>query len=126
MPGRFPLLVDEHVPRSLVQALLRRGWVVVRVVDLKAELGQGADDEQVFTHALEQGYVVLSSDERALWRPKKYREQGHSFLGMVCWPQRHRDHMTVGEAVEALDQMALEEDPFVYGYRFIQPLSPTR
>ena len=43
MAGRFPLLLDEHVPRSLAEALLRRGWTVVRVVDLKTELGQGAD-----------------------------------------------------------------------------------
>jgi predicted nuclease of predicted toxin-antitoxin system len=74
--GRFPLLLDEHIPRSLAEALLRRGWTVVRVVDLKTELGQGADDEQVFTYAREHGCVVLSSDERALWRPRKHREQG--------------------------------------------------
>jgi hypothetical protein len=92
----------------------------VRVVDL-TELGQGSDDEQVFTHALEHGFVVLSSDERALWRPKKYREQGLPFLGMACWPQRHRIRMTIGEAVEALSEMAQEDDPFIYGYRFIQP-----
>lgn len=61
MAGRFPLLVDEHVPRSLVQALHRRGWTVVRVVDLETELGQGSDDEQVFTYALQRGYVVLST-----------------------------------------------------------------
>ncbi len=120
MADRFPLLVDEHVPKPLVKALQQRGWEVVRVVDL-AELGQGSDDEQVFAYALERGYVVLSSDERALWRPKKYREQGRSFLGMACWPQRHRGRMTIGEAVEALEQMAREDDPFAYGYRFIQP-----
>lgn len=120
MAGRFPLLVDEHVPRSLVQALQRRGWMVARVVDL-AELGQGSDDDQVFTYALERGYVVLSSDERALWRPKRYREQGHPFPGMLCWPQRHRNRMTIGEAVETIEQIAREDDPFVYGYRFIQP-----
>lgn len=54
MAGRFPLLVDEHVPLPLVKALQRSGWTVVRVVDL-AELGQGTDDEQVFTYALEHG-----------------------------------------------------------------------
>jgi Domain of unknown function (DUF5615) len=120
MAGRFRLLVDEHVPKPLVKALQQRGWEVTRVVDL-SELGQGSDDEQVFAYSLEHGYVVLSSDERALWRPGKYREQGQPFRGMVCWPQRHRSRMTIGEAVEALDQMALEDDPFVYGYRFIQP-----
>jgi|SRR6185295_784846 len=122
MAGRFPLLVDEHMPWALVQALLQRGWRVVRVVDLETEIGQGSDDEQVFTYAIQQGYVVLSSDERALWRPRIYREQDLPFLGMLCWPQRHRDRMSIGEALEVLEQMALEEDPFVYGYRFIQPL----
>jgi hypothetical protein len=120
MAGQFPLLVDEHVPWPLVLALQRRGWIVVRVVDLTL-LGQGSDDTQVFDYALEYGYVILSSDERALWRPKKYREQGDPFPGMVCWPQRHRSRMTIGEAVEALEQLAQEDDPFAYGYRFIQP-----
>lgn len=59
MAGRFPLLVDEHVPRALVQALQRRGWSVVRVVDL-TDLGQGAADERVFDYALENGFVILS------------------------------------------------------------------
>jgi len=121
MAGRFPLLADEHVPRSLVKALHQRGWIVVRVVDLKSELGQGSDDEQVFTQAIQRGFVLLSSDERALWRPKRYREQGQPFPGMLCWPQRHRDRMTIGEAVEVLERMAREDDPFGYGYRFIQP-----
>jgi len=35
MAGRFPLLLDEHVPRSLEQALRQHGWAAVRVVDLK-------------------------------------------------------------------------------------------
>ncbi|MFP5287931.1 MAG: DUF5615 family PIN-like protein [Thermoanaerobaculia bacterium] len=120
MAGRFPLLIDEHVPKPLVRALQQRGWEAVRVVDL-AELGQGSEDEQVFAYALEHGYVVLSSDERALWRPRKYREQGQPFPGMACWPQRHRGRMTIGQAVEELEQMAREDDPFAYGFRFIQP-----
>ena len=70
MAGRFPLLLDEHVPWPLAHALRECGWVVVRVVDLKSELGPGADDDQIFTYASQQGYVVLSSDERALWRPR--------------------------------------------------------
>jgi hypothetical protein len=121
MAGRFPLLADEHVSRALVQALQRRGWAVLRVVDLKVDLGQGSDDEKVFAHAAQKGYVVLSSDERALWRPKRYREQGQAFPGMLCWPLRHRHQMTVGEAVEVIEQIALEDEPFAYGYRFIQP-----
>ncbi len=121
MPGRFPLLIDEHVSGALVQALQRRGWNVVRVVDLTSELGQGADDSEVFAYATEHGYVVLSSDERALWRPGKLRAQGDPFPGMLCWPQRHRDRMTIGEAVDAIEKMALEDDPFLSGIRFLRP-----
>lgn len=123
MAGRFPLLLDEHLPRSLAHALRRRGWTVVRVIDLENELGMGADDEQVFRYAKEHGYVVLSSDERALWRPRQVHEQGEPFPGMLCWTQRHRERMTIGEAIEVLERIALEDDPFVYGYRFIQPPS---
>jgi hypothetical protein len=123
MVGRFPVLVDEHIPRSLVQALRQRGWTLVRVVDLKPDLGPGADDEQVFSYASRHGYVVLSSDERALWRSQQHREQGDQFPGMLCWPQRHRDRMTIGEAVEAIERITLEDSAFDYGYRFIQPPS---
>ncbi len=123
MAGRFPLLVDEHVPRALVQALRQRGWTVVRVVEVKSELGLGADDEQVFSYARDHSYVVLSSDERALWRPRQHREHGDEFSGMLCWPQRHRGRMTIGEAVEAIERLALEDSPFAYGYRFLQPPS---
>jgi hypothetical protein len=121
MAGPFPLLADEHIPRALVKALLALGWEVVRVVDLVMELGEGADDDQIFAYAAERGYVVLSSDERALWRPRQSRERGELFPGMLCWPKRHRDRMTIGQAVEALEQIAEEDDPFVYGYRFLQP-----
>jgi hypothetical protein len=31
--------------------------------------------------------------------------------------------MAIGEAVEVLERMALEDDPFAYGYRFIRPPS---
>ena len=59
MAGRFPLLVDEHVPRSLVQALLLRGWIVVRVVDL-IELGVP------FSDPIADGPVIQAGGERAL------------------------------------------------------------
>jgi hypothetical protein len=123
MAGRFPLLLDEHVPRALGQALRRLGWTVTRVVDIQ-ELGVGADDEKIFAYAARHGCIVLSSDEAALWRPRQAREQGAPFPGMVCWPHRDRAVMTIGDAAEALEQMATEDDPFVYGYRFIQP-APT-
>jgi hypothetical protein len=36
--------------------------------------------------ASKQGYVVLSSDERALWRPRLHSEHDDPFPGMLCWP----------------------------------------
>ncbi len=29
--------------------------------------------------------------------------------------------MTIGEAVEVIEALASENDPFAYGYRFVQP-----
>jgi hypothetical protein len=43
MAGRFPLLLDEHVPRSLEQALRERGWAVVRVEVVAWLREQGRD-----------------------------------------------------------------------------------
>jgi hypothetical protein len=31
--------------------------------------------------------------------------------------------MTLGEAEQALEQLAQEDDPFAYGYRFLKPLT---
>lgn len=68
-----PLGHGRVAARHRLSRAVDRGSEVVRVVDLDAELGPGADDEQVFTYAMKQGYVVLSSDERALWRPARSR-----------------------------------------------------
>ncbi len=108
MAGRFLLLTDEHIPTALVQALRQEGWDVMRVVDV-GELGQGSEDGQIFEWAARNGRVILSSDEKALWRPKKLREEDRPFAGMLCWPQRHHRRMSVGDAVRSIEALA-EED----------------
>jgi hypothetical protein len=48
---------------------------------------------------------LLSSGEQALGSPR-YREQGHPFPGMLCWPKGHGGRMTIGEVVEEIEQVA--------------------
>jgi hypothetical protein len=120
MAVHFPLVTDEHVPNALVSALRNRQWDVVRVLDIP-ELGKGVDDGAIFEWAASSGRVLLSSDEKALWRPKKWREEGRPFKGMLCWPQRHHWRMSVGDVVRAMEALAEEEDPFLVGVRHVRP-----
>jgi len=45
----------------------------VRVMDVIATRRAGVTDDEI-TYTMKQGYVVLSSNERALWRPQHHRE----------------------------------------------------
>jgi PIN like domain len=118
VPERFALLTDEHSPKALVKALRAHGWQVVRVED-EPGLGKGASDDFVFRYAAAKGWVWLSRDERATQIPKRWLNEGRSFRGMICWPQRHDRRMTLGDVVRAIEALAAEDDPFATGLRFI-------
>lgn len=53
------LLADEHVRRSLTNALKQQGLTVRRVARLERT---GAPDQAVFDYATAHGYVVLTND----------------------------------------------------------------
>jgi hypothetical protein len=56
--GRFPLFTDNHVRQQIVEGLRRRGWDVVRSIDVFHE---AADDEILFAYAAEHGRALPSA-----------------------------------------------------------------
>ncbi|MGH9463118.1 MAG: DUF5615 family PIN-like protein, partial [Vicinamibacteria bacterium] len=86
MPGRFPLLTDEHIRQPLIKALISDGWDVLRAVDVFPE---GTDDEILFEYAARKGRVFVSCDEPAQKIPRRWLREGRPFRGMICWPLRH-------------------------------------
>jgi predicted nuclease of predicted toxin-antitoxin system len=50
--------VDAHVQQSLVEALRRQGWDVVRVIEVFPEK---TDDEVLFEYAAREGRVFVTT-----------------------------------------------------------------
>jgi hypothetical protein len=57
--GRFPLYTDADVHGPLVEALIRRGWDVLRAVDAFPE---GTQDDLHFARAARLERVMVSCD----------------------------------------------------------------
>jgi hypothetical protein len=117
---RFSFLTDVHISDELVEALRANGYPVVRVVDEKA-LGQRALDAQILAFAVEHGYVWLTRDERAQLELGQRRARGEALPGVVCWSQRYRRTMSIGDVLKAIEALAEEREPFLQGMRYLKP-----
>ena len=118
MAGRFPLYTDADVSGPVVEALQRAGWEVLRAVDAHPE---STKDPVHFEHAAKDGRILVSNDRRFEGLARSWLEQGKTFRGMICWPRAHYARMTPGDFVEAFEDLARQEDPFVYPIVHIKP-----
>ena len=94
MPAPFPLFTDAHGQQPLVDALLRRGWDVVRAIDT---FPQGTDDDVLFEYAVREGRVFVTNDGPAEAIGIRWLRQCRPFPGMICWPQRYYDLMSTSD-----------------------------
>ena len=118
MARRFRLLTDEHFPTSVIELLRKEGWEVQRIIDAP---GKATLDDKVFAYAAENGFLWVTSDERAQRYPRQYLKEGRSFVGMLVWTQPSRYRMRPGDFLRQLEALEAEENPFAYGLRHIQP-----
>jgi hypothetical protein len=116
--GRFPLYTDADLHGPLVGALIERGWDVVRAVEARPE----AEDDLVhFKLAAEQNRVLVANDRHQRQIALAWIEARRPFRGFLTWKQKHHEHMSVGEFLEAFEALAAEDDPFAYKIRYITP-----
>lgn len=119
MPGRFPLLTDIDVDGRVVKGLLRLGWDVVRVVDTFPGTTQ---DDVLFEAAARQNRAFVTNDKRIHRHAVSWIQKQHSFR-MVFWAKKHHDRMTIGEFLQAFEELAGREKPFAYPIEYIKPRS---
>jgi len=91
--GRFPLYTDADVHGPLVEALIRRGWDVLRAVDAFPE---GTQDDLHFVRAAQLKRVMVSCDRDVRRLAVEWLRQGRRFRGLIAWPQEHHARMSVG------------------------------
>ena len=91
MAGRFPIYADANVHRSLVDALARRGWDVVRAIDTFPEK---TSDPVHFDYAAREGRVFLTNDKPSENIAIQWLREGRPFRGMIVWPQLHYRRMS--------------------------------
>ena len=113
----FALLTDNHVRDSIIQALRRAAWDVVRAVDL---FGEKNDDEELLAWAAANGRVLATCDKGLQRIARRWLDQGRPFR-MVFWPlERHRE-MTDGDMVEAFQAMVGNPNAFAFPIEHIKP-----
>ena len=93
MPGRRPpLFLDACVRGPLAGGLARRGWDVVRAVDIG---GEGAKDAQIFERAASLGRVFVTNDGPLHKLALAWLRANRPFR-MVYWSKNDDRRYTVG------------------------------
>jgi hypothetical protein len=115
----FPLYTDADVHGPLVDALVLRGWNVLRAIDAYPE---ATKDPVHFARAVDEGRVLVSNDLDQLMAAEQKVGAGESFPGLIYWRKEHQRLMSVGDFVAAFDAIAAQHEPFaVYPILFIKP-----
>lgn len=121
MAGRFPLYTDADIHGPVVDALIQRGWDVIRAVDRFLE---GTDDPIHFEEAVRQRRVLVANDSHMKAIAQRWLDEGRSFPGLIWWPRKNYYRMSVSDIVRVFDELAEQEDPFG-GYPIIH-VKPAR
>jgi hypothetical protein len=113
----LPLLTDNHVRQAIVNALMARGWDVLRAVDV---LGEGNDDEDLLVWAAEHGRVLVTCDQGIHRNATRWLNEGRAFR-MVYWWAEHQSDMSDGDIARALEELAAKPNAFGYPIEYIKP-----
>jgi hypothetical protein len=116
--GRFPLYTDTDVHGPLVEALIRRGWDLVRGIDTFPE---GTDDRDHFEEASRLGRVLVANDSDMKALAERWLDEGRTFSGLVWWPRKQYARMSVSDIVSAFEELARRDEPFAYRIFYLKP-----
>lgn len=119
MAGRFSILTDENTARGIADALASHGWDVVRGI---RAVEQGTEDEILLNKAVELGRVLLTRDVDLEVLAHRWMREWRPFPGIIFWRQEARQQKsTLGEVVQAVEELAAEESPFAYPIVYLKP-----
>lgn len=114
MAGRLALFLDACVRGAVAEGLLRRGFDIVRAVDV---VGEGVKDPPLFAHAASLGRVFVTNDGPLHAVALEWLRAGKPFR-MIYWPKVDDKLYTVGQILEAFEELFSQEDPFT-GYPIV-------
>jgi predicted nuclease of predicted toxin-antitoxin system len=117
--GHFAVLVDNHVRQSIVDALSRAGWDVVRAVDL---FGECNVDEELLAWAAANDRVFATCDKPIHRIAHRWLAEGRPFRMIYWWLGRYRE-MTDGDMVRAFEEIAAKPSAFAACIEYIKPQS---
>lgn len=109
--------MDACVNGHLVVALIKQGWDVARAIDLYPER---TPDPVVFARAAEESRVFVSNDGPIERLALTWLAEGRPFR-MVFWPQEDYRRWSIGELLQAFEDLSREDDPFAYPIRRLKP-----
>ena len=117
MPA-LSLFTDNHVRGDLIKALRRKRWDVDRAVD---HFGQENDDADLFAHAAKEGRVFLTCDEAIHVIAHDRLRQGRTDFRMIYCTMERQQEMTVGELLEAIEEILHKPNAFAYPIEYVKP-----
>jgi hypothetical protein len=112
--GRFPLYTDADLRGPWVDALIERGWDVLRAVDAFPE---ATDDHEHFARAAKEGRVLVGCDWHQRRIAQAWIKSGRPFRGLVTFEQQRHAQTTAGDVLKVFKQLAEEDEPFAYPIR---------
>lgn len=107
--ARFPLYTDADIHGHLVDALVQKGWDVLRAID---RFRQGTDDSIHFEEAVRLGRVLVANDADMKALAERWLNQGRRFPGLVWWPRKQYATMSVSQLVDCFEALARQHEPF--------------
>lgn len=90
----------------------------MRAVDAEPE---GTDDIDHFKHAVRLGRVLIANDKHMKAIAERWIADGRSFPGLIWWPRKSYTIMSNAEILQAIEELAMNPDAFVYPIEFVKP-----
>ena len=115
---RFPLFTDNHVRQPLIDGLVLKGWDVQRAIDVFPE---GTLDSVLFPYAAEQERVFVTNDNRIPATGEQWLADGKAFTGLIVWELEHHRRLSEGWFIQKFEELAEEDEPFLYPIRHLNP-----
>ena len=109
MAGLFPLYTDADVHGDLVTGLQRRGWDVLRAVDVFPE---GTKDAPHLERAAELNRVFVTNDQPLRAIAYRWLRERRAFRDMITWRQLDYHRMSIGDILRDFEKIAQREHPF--------------